>query len=159
MPRGGLVRLCCPDAGCGFVHWDNPVPVVAAIVEHDSHVVLVHSIGRPPGWFGLVAGFLEQAEHPDNAMVREIEEEIGLVPTRCTYLASYAFERLNQIIFVYHAEVASLDIRLGEDELDDYKVVPIGELKPWPQGTGPGLRDWLASRGYHPPIVDFGKHV
>jgi NADH pyrophosphatase NudC (nudix superfamily) len=157
--RGGRERATCPDPACGFVHWDNPVPVVAAIVEHDNHVVLVRSIGRPANWFGLVAGFLEQAEHPDDAVVREIDEEVGLTPQRCTFLGSYAFARMNQIIFVYHAEVPNLDVRLGYDELDAYRIVPIGELRPWSQGTGPALRDWLASRGFHPPVVEFGEHV
>lgn len=157
--RGGRERATCPDPACGFVHWDNPVPVVAAIVEHDNQVVLVRSIGRPANWFGLVAGFLEQAEHPDDAVIREIDEEVGLTPHRCTFLGSYAFARLNQIIFVYHAEVPNLDVRLGYDELDAYRIVPISELRPWSQGTGPALRDWLASRGLHPPVVEFGEHV
>ena len=26
----GTLRPACPDAACGFVLWDNPVPVVAA---------------------------------------------------------------------------------------------------------------------------------
>jgi NADH pyrophosphatase NudC (nudix superfamily) len=157
--RGGRERAACPDPQCGFVHWDNPIPIVAAIVEHDDRIVLVRSIGRPPGWFGLVAGFLESGEHPDQAVLREIDEEVGLTPSRCSPLGSYVFSRLNQIIFVYHAEVPSLDIRLGEDEIDDFKIVPIAELKPWSQGTGPALRDWLAGRGYHPPVVEFGEHV
>ena len=45
--RGGRERAVCPEIECGFVHWDNPTPVVAAIVEHDNRVVLVRSIGRP----------------------------------------------------------------------------------------------------------------
>lgn len=121
--------------------------------------MLVRSIGRPPTWFGLVAGFLEKGEHPDDAVLREIDEEVGLTPVRCTYLGSYAFERLNQIIFAYHAEVPHLEIRLCEEELNGFRIVPIAELKPWSQGTGPALRDWLASRGYEPPTVEFGKHV
>jgi NADH pyrophosphatase NudC (nudix superfamily) len=157
--RGGRLRRVCPDSACGFVHWDNPVPVVAAIVEHREQIVLVRSHGRPDTWYGLVAGFLEQSEHPDAGMAREIEEEIGLVPSTCTYLGCYAFERLNQIIFAYHAEIDSLDIRLCEDELSGYKIMPIAELRPWTQGTGPALRDWLASRGLHPPSVRFGEHV
>jgi NAD+ diphosphatase len=157
--RGDRERSICPDPDCGFVHWDNPVPVVAAIVEHDERIVLVRSIGRPPTWYGLVAGFLEQAEHPDDAVLREIGEEIGLTPKRCTFLGNYSFARMNQIIFVYYAEIPSLDIRLDDTELEDFKIVPITELKPWSQGTGPALRDWLASRGYHPPVVEFGEHV
>lgn len=92
-------------------------------------------------------------------MLREIDEEVGLTPSRCSFLGSYTFERLNQIIFVYHAAVPSLDVRLGYDELEDYRIVPIAELRPWAQGTGPALRDWLASRGYRPPVVEFGEHI
>ena len=156
--HGGRTRLACPDPDCGFIHWDNPTPVVAAIVEHNDQIILVRSIGRPAHAYALVAGFLEHAEHPDDAMIREIDEETGLTPSHCTFLGSYTFERMNQIIFVYHAEVPSLDVRLGLDELDDYRVVPITELKPWSQGTGPALRDWLATRGFHPPVVKFGQH-
>ena len=141
------------------MHWNNPVPVVAAIVEHDNKVVLVRSIGRPSTWYGLVAGFLEQAEHPDEAVLREIDEEVGLTPTRCTFLGSYAFARRNQIIFAYHAEVPNLEIRLGLDELDDYRIIAIENIRPWSQGTGPALGDWLESRGYSPPVVEFGEHV
>ena len=153
------MRLACSDVECEFIHWDNPVPIVAAIVEHNEQIVLVRSIGRPVHAYALVAGFLEQAEHPDEAIAREMEEEIGIVPDRCTWLGSYVFERMNQIIFVYHAEVPHLDIRLGTDELDDFRIVPIAALKPWSQGTGPAVRDWLASRGFHPPVVEFGQHL
>lgn len=157
--RGGRNRAACPEPGCGFVHWENPTPVVAAIVEHDARIVLVRSIGRPPSWYGLVAGFLEHSEHPDDAVLREIDEEVGLSPTRCEFLGHYAFPRLNQIIFAYYAEVPNLDIRLGVEELEDFRIVPIADLKPWSQGTGPALRDWLESRGYHPPVVEFGEHL
>ena len=37
--RGGQTRLACPQ--CRFVHWRNPVPVVAAVVERADRVVLV----------------------------------------------------------------------------------------------------------------------
>lgn len=154
---GGRERQACPN--CGFIHWNNPTPIVAAIVEQDEQIVLVRSIGRPPHAYALVAGFLESAEHPDDAVLREIHEEVGLTPERCSFLGSYAFERFNQIIFAYHAEVPHLDIRLGTDELDDYRIVPIAEIKPWSQGTGPALQEWLASRGYNPPVVEFGQHV
>jgi NAD+ diphosphatase len=156
VPRvhGGRERLAC--AACDFVHWRNPVPVVAAIVERAGRVVLVRSLGRPPTWYGLVAGFLESGETPEQAVVREVVEELGIEALRGAFIGSYPFERLNQIIFVYHVLGGAGTIRLAADELADYREIPIEKLKPWPQGTGPGLRDWLATRGFHPPIADFG---
>jgi NAD+ diphosphatase len=152
--HGGLERLACP--ACGFVHWRNPVPVVGAIVERAGKIVLVHSIGRPPHWFGLVAGFLESGETPADCALREVKEELGLDATLGAFVGIYPFQRLNQIIFVYHVRVGDGAITLAADELDDYKEVPLAKLRPWPQGTGPALRAWLAERGFDPPTVEFG---
>ncbi|MEM9983827.1 MAG: NUDIX domain-containing protein, partial [Bacteroidota bacterium] len=74
--HGGRVRLACPKGD--FVHWDNPTPVVAAVVERQGKVVLVQSIGWPKEWFGLVTGFLEKGEKPEEAVLREVKEELGL---------------------------------------------------------------------------------
>jgi NAD+ diphosphatase len=155
-PHGGQQRAACPDTGCGFVHWRNPVPVVASIVERDGHVVLVRSRGAPAGWFGLVAGFLERGETPEAGARREVDEEIGLAGDAATLIGVYPFVERNQIIFVYHMHARDGPIRLCHDELSDYQEVSIECLRPWPRGTGPGLRDWLVSRGYNPPIAEFG---
>lgn len=152
--RGGLERLVCP--ACDFVHWGNPVPVVGAIVERAGRVILVHGVGRPPHWFGLVAGFLETGEAPHECALREVKEEIGLDARLGSFVGVYPFARFNQIVFVYHVLAADGDIVLAADELDDYKEVPIAKVKPWPHGTGPGLRDWLVSRGYDPVLAEFG---
>lgn len=153
--RGGQTRLTCPQ--CSFVHWRNPVPVVAAVVERAGRVVLVHSLGRPAHWFGLVAGFLERGEHPEAAVLREVAEELGVAGRLVGPVGIYPFERLNQVIFIYHVVIAADEpITLAADELDDYREVPLAKLKPWRQGTGPALRDWLVARGYDPELVDFG---
>jgi len=152
--HGGKPRLACPE--CGFVHWRNPVPVVAAIVERDQRVILVRSHGWPQTWYGLVTGFLESGEKPEDAVLREVTEELGIGARLAGFVGAYAFERLNQIIFAYHVYGAQGAIRLAADELADHKEVAIEKLRPWPQGTGPALRDWLVSRGYQPQVADFG---
>ena len=157
--RGGRERQVCPAEGCGFVDWNNPVPVVAAIVEHAGSVILVRSRGLPETWFGLVAGFLEPDESPEQGVLREIEEEIGIAAENADYLGAYPFSLRNQIIFCYHVEVPHADIRLCEEELSGFRKVPLAELKPWSRGTGPALRDWLIARGYAPETVEFGQHV
>jgi ADP-ribose pyrophosphatase YjhB (NUDIX family) len=119
-------------------------------------VILVHGIGRPPHWFGLVAGFLETGEAPHECALREVKEEIGLDAQLGGFVGIYPFARFNQIIFVYHVLAADGAIVLAADELDDYREIRIERIRPWPQGTGPGLRDWLVSRGYDPATADFG---
>jgi NAD+ diphosphatase len=157
--RGDRDRLICPAADCGFVHWDNPVPIVAAIVERDDEVVLVRSRGWPESWYGLVAGFLETGETPEHAILREIREEIGVEARLVEQIGVYPFTRLNQVIFVYHAQYDDGEIVLCETELADFKRVPVERLKPWPEGTGPAVRDWLGRRGLDPEVVAFGTPI
>jgi len=155
--HGGAERAACPDPACGFVHWGNPIPVVAAIVERDNDVILVRSHGWPETWYGLVAGFLETAERPEDAVLREVEEELGIRGILGECVGVYPFERMNQIIFTYHVLGHDGDIKLCDEELADYRQVSIETVQPWSQGTGPALRDWLASRGYHPAVIEFGS--
>ncbi|HEX6997887.1 MAG TPA: NUDIX hydrolase [Gammaproteobacteria bacterium] len=152
--RGGRERLACP--ACGFVHWDNPVPVVGAIVERDGAVVMVRSHGWPETWYGLVTGFLEPGEHPEQAVLREVQEELGLEAELGELIGTYPFERMNQIIFVYHVRAHPGEVRLCTEELADWQAVPFAKLKPWPQGTGPALHKWLVSRGFEPEVAPFG---
>ena len=135
-------RLACPS--CDFVHYDNPAPVVAALVEHDGEVILARNKGWPESWYGLVTGFLERNETPEDAVLRELKEELNLDGQIVETIGIYSFFEMNQVIIAYHIR-AEGQIILG-DELADYKRVPPHKLRPWPMGTGHAVRDWLAKR-------------
>ena len=138
----GAKRQKCPS--CDFVHWDNPIPVVAAIVEHEGKVILTRNKGWPEKWLGIVAGFLEKNETPEAGVLREVKEELGLDGKIVSFIGHYAFELRNQIIFAYHVQIEG-EITLG-DELESIKALPPEDVRPWSIGTGPALKDWLASR-------------
>src|SRR5690606_36022746 len=93
------------------------------------------------------------------AAVREVLEETGLVVRDPTFVGVHPFEMRNQLLFTYHVRAPATRITLCETELDAYRIVPIAELVPWNRGTGPALRDWLASRGHQRERSDFGRHV
>lgn len=154
--RNGEPRLVCSDDTCDYVHWNNPIPVVAAIVEHEGHVILVRSIGWPAGWYGLVTGFLEKGEMPDTGVVREVEEEVGLEVLEVNYIGMYPFYRMNQLLITYHVK-AEGTVKLDITELEDYKAVPIEKVQPWNAGTGIALRDWLRTKGIERELVSLFK--
>jgi len=138
----GRERQKCPS--CDFIYWNNPIPVVAAIVEHEGKVILTRNKGWPEKWLGIVAGFLEKDETPEQGVLREVREELGLAGEIASFVGHYAFELRNQIIFAYHVRIEG-EISLG-DELESIKVVPVEKVRPWDIGTGPALKDWLAAR-------------
>ena len=140
----GQSRPRCDAADCGYVHWDNPAPVVAAIVEMDGAVILARNRAWPEHMFGLITGFLEKGETPDAAILREVREELGLDAAAAHFIGYYPFFEMNQLILAFHVPARG-EIVLNE-ELVAIKRVPVERLKPWTIGTGPAVRDWLANR-------------
>jgi NAD+ diphosphatase len=146
---GGRARSACPDAACGFVFYDNPLPVVAALVEHQGKVLLVRNQGWPEKWFGLVTGFLERDETPEAGVLRELKEELGLAGEVVRLIGVYAFPERNEVILAYHLR-ASGTVALGE-EIAETRSVEAERLRAWPFGTGLAVADWLAARGKASP--------
>lgn len=139
--RAGDARPAC---ACGFVHWDNPVPVVAAIVEHEGAVILARNKDWPEKMFGLVAGFLEKDETPEAGVKREVKEELDLDPRDAHLVGLYPFAHRNELIIAYHVP-ATDTVRLNE-ELAAYRRIAPEKLRPWDFGTGLAVADWLARR-------------
>lgn len=137
----GRDHAACDDGSCGYVFWDNPLPVVAAIVEHEGAVVLARGRGWPENMFGLITGFLEKGESPADAVRREVREELGLDSAIVGFVGMYPFFQKNQLLLVYHL-AAEGEIVLN-DELAEVKHVPREKLRSWPFGTGPAVKDWL----------------
>lgn len=138
----GKERLACPSDTCGFVWWDNPLTVVAAIVEKDGNILLARNKEWPEKIFALITGFLEKGETPEAAVVREVKEELGLDAEIREMIGIYSFFERNQLIIAYYLTAAG-EIRLG-DELAEIRMIHPGKLRPWPFGTGLAVRDWLA---------------
>ncbi len=150
--EGEQIRQACPDQACGFVLWDNPTPVVAAVVEHEGDIILARNAAWPVPFYALITGFLEKSDpSPQEAIVREVHEELGLRAQGANFIGHYKFDRLNQIILAYHVPATGV-ITLNE-ELVDYKRIPPAKARYWPVSTGLALRDWLISQGHQPEAM------
>ena len=143
---GDKERLRCP--ACGWTHWNNPTPVLAAIVEYRGQVLLARNAAWPGKMFALITGFMEAGESPQEGIAREVKEETNLDVTQVNLVGAYEFLRMNQVIIAYHV-VAHGDVRLSP-ELVYYRLVNLPDLRCWPAGTGYALADWLRTRGHEP---------
>lgn len=139
-------RLTCGDPTCGFVHWDNPLPVVAALVEYQGQFVLARNAQWPRRIFSLITGFLEQQEHPTAAILREVKEELNLDGSVTHFIGHYPFAEQNQLILAYavaasgelktNAEIAETKL-LSREQLQAYDFTPL-------YITTAIVNDWLA---------------
>jgi ADP-ribose pyrophosphatase YjhB (NUDIX family) len=127
-------RMCSQAPACTYVHYNNPVPVTAALVEHGSSIVLVQNKGWPKDWFGLVSGFLEAHEDPRHGVVREVKEELGLDVDIVSLIGVYpGVSKMNQVLICYHVKSkdASQPIKICPREIAAFKQVPPHRLQPY----------------------------
>jgi NAD+ diphosphatase len=146
----GRERKLCP--ACDFVHWNNPAPVVAALVQVGELMLLARNAAWPPKMFALITGFLEAGETAEQGIVREVKEETNLDVERAELIGVYEFTRKNELIIAYHV-IASGEVRLSE-ELVEYRMVEPAKLKPWRAGTGMAVADWMRARNLPVEFVD-----
>ena len=144
-------RLNCPEGH--WTHWDNPIPVLAALVEVEGRILLARNAAWVEKTFALITGFMERGETPEQGIAREIKEETNLDATTITLIGVYEFTKKNEVIIAYHVK-ATGEIRLSE-ELVEYRLVAPEKLRPWNAGTGHAVADWMRSQGYEPVYIEW----
>ncbi|MEO8280116.1 MAG: NUDIX domain-containing protein [Ideonella sp.] len=146
---GPKLRLRC--AACEWTHWNNPTPVLAAVIEkadEGGQILLARNAAWTQRVFALITGFMEAGETAPDGIAREVLEETSLHAEEVKLIGVYDFQRMNQLIIAYHV-VARGEVRLSP-ELLEYKLFAPAEVLCWPAGTGYALADWLTARGYTP---------
>ena len=70
-------HLAC--GACGSAYYGNPVPGAQAVVERDGRLLLgLRAFDPAAGLWDLPGGFVDEHEHPEAALHRELAEETGL---------------------------------------------------------------------------------
>jgi NAD+ diphosphatase len=155
---GPKVRLRCP--ACGRTHWNNPTPVLAAVIEcadREGRLLLARNAAWTGRLFGLITGFMEAGETPQEGITREVAEETALRVQSLALIGVYDFQRMNQVIIAYHA-LASGEIVLSP-ELAEVRLFTPDQVRCWRAGTGFALADWLRARGHVPQFIDLSARA
>jgi len=127
----GANRLVCP--ACGWINYQNPVPVAVAAVLNSRREVLIARRNFAPaaGKWSLPGGFVEAGEHPSAACLRELVEETGIKGEILRLAGIYNFNsRVHGSLLVVGYEVRALTEKLklnkelSEAAFVEYKNVP-----------------------------------
>lgn len=82
----GWVRVCPED---GSEHFPRTDPaIIVTVVGPDGRVLLGRGARMRSSMFSTLAGFVEPGESLEQAVVREIAEEVGVRVSECQYLGS-----------------------------------------------------------------------
>ncbi|MFL6138580.1 MAG: NAD(+) diphosphatase [Frankiaceae bacterium] len=155
MAAGGHVRRCQAD---GSAHFPRTDPAVIMLV-HDGGDRC--ALGRQPSWpehrFSTLAGFVEPGESAEQAVVREVAEEVGLPVTDVEYRASQPWPFPSSLMLGFRARATAQDIVLADGEIAEARWFGRAELReasragevllPPPVSIAHRLIfDWLAAR-------------
>ncbi len=115
----GEKRFLCPK--CHWIHYQNPLPSAAALVKNNKDEVLLVKRGIEPGkgQWALPSGFIEIHEAPDQACLRELEEETGLKGKIVRLLGVYSQKSslYRNVLIIGYEVKASGKIIPGSDSL------------------------------------------
>ena len=119
----------CSAADCHYVVWDNPVPVVAGVVIYREQMVLAQNVQWPNKLFSIITGYLDKHELPEQAVIREVREELGLYGEVESFIGHYMFKHKNQLMIAYSV-MASGELVLG-DEIAQSRLYTREQLAQW----------------------------
>jgi NAD+ diphosphatase len=118
-------RVC---RACGVQYFPRINPAVITLVHRGSEILLAHGHRMRPGFYALVAGFVEAGETLEEAVTREVREEVGVEVTDIRYFGSQAWPFPSQLMVGFTARYAGGDIRVQESEVTDARWFSIDAL-------------------------------
>ena len=113
----------------------RPIPLdlgVAAIVLRDSKILLVQEARGPhEGQWGLPKGYVNPGELPASAVVRELNEECGIIGTVSGICGVRECVRneLARIFIAYHVQTSNQPLAIDVDEISEAKFASLDELE------------------------------
>ncbi len=118
--RGGQIRQC---SNCNVEHFPRTDPVVITLVSDKDHCLLGRSRDRGFGekMYSALAGFMDQGESIEEAVMREIGEESGIQVENIRYHSSQPWPFPWSLMIGCHADAASTDIVMDDDEMADVR--------------------------------------
>ncbi|HEY9549977.1 MAG TPA: NAD(+) diphosphatase, partial [Kiloniellaceae bacterium] len=148
--KGGHQRRCT-SADCNAVHFPRTDPAVIMLVHDGGERCL---LGRQafwtPGMHSTLAGFVEPGESLEEAVAREIWEEVGLkLPVEeVEYHSSQPWPFPSSIMLGFYARADYRQVELGPDELESARWYSRAELRNSPENETFKLprRDSIARR-------------
>lgn len=116
-PAPGERARRCPD--CRLLAYPRLAPAVITLIERDGEALLARGANFPIPMYSCIAGFVEPGETLEEAVHREVREEVGVELAEVRYTASQPWPFPHSLMIGFEATWLSGDITIDETEIVD----------------------------------------
>lgn len=120
-----LAMLCHK---CGHRAYPRISPCVLVAIRRGDDILLARSERHKPGYFSILAGFVESGETLEQAAVREVAEEVGVRIGNLRYAGSQPWPFPHSLMVGFFADYLSGDIVCQQDEIAEAHWFHLAEL-------------------------------
>jgi NAD+ diphosphatase len=136
----------CPI--CGQLHFPRLAPAIIVLVERGRELLLARSRHFLPGMYSVLAGFVEPGETLEEAVVREVREEVALTVKDIKYFYSQPWPFPHSLMIGFTATYAGGEISLSDEEIEDAGWFTVDNLPTIPGkiSIARKLIDWFVAK-------------
>jgi len=109
--------LTCPD--CGRQQFPRTDPAVIMLVAHGDRALLGRQPAWPEGRYSTLAGFVDPGESLEQAVVREVAEEVGVEVTDVSYFGNQPWPFPASLMVGFFARALTTEISVDNEEISD----------------------------------------
>ncbi|QNA98354.1 NAD(+) diphosphatase [Massilia sp. Se16.2.3] len=118
-------------AHCGHLAYPRISPAMMVLIRKGDAVLLAMHVASPTKRFTPLAGFLEAGESIEEAIHREVYEEVGLQVRNLQYFASQSWPFPHSLMIAFTADYAGGEIRVDPTEIAEARW--FGPDDEWPE--------------------------
>ena len=126
---GGRAMAC---SACAHSCYPRLSPCVIVAVTHGDSLLLAAAPGRRGNFYSTLAGFVEPGESAEEAVIREVKEEVGITVGNVRYFSSQPWPFPGQLMLGYYADYVSGEFKLDPVEIADAGWYTEDSLPPVP---------------------------
>ena len=124
-------------------------PCIITLIHDNNRILLGRSKFFPPNMFSTLAGFIEAGENAEEALAREVMEEVNVKVSEVRYYGSQSWPFPSQLMLGYFCKYEEGNIQLNDAELEEARWFDLDDLPIIPPDTsisGQLIRSYISDR-------------
>ncbi len=122
---GERARRC---SNCRLPFYPRLSPAVIVLIRRGEQALLARNATFPRPWFSTLAGFVEPGESLEEAVIREVKEEVGIDVDDVRYFGSQPWPFGRSLMIGFTAKYAGGEVRADGTEIAEARWFDRDEL-------------------------------